>query len=137
PARRRGRRRPMSANLDRVTPSARRPTPADEPATALVVVDLDTLRALVREVIAETATASGSPDYYSQSCLPPGMTRRGFLDAIRRGDLPARMAGKARLVARRDYQAFVEAAPPVRVRMRAQPIPANDVRALVRGSQGK
>lgn len=109
---------------------------ATEPAR-LVVIDLETLRAILREVIAETRPGAASPDFYSQTCLPPGMTRRAFLDAIRRGDLPARTKGKARLVAREDYRAFIAKAPPVRLRLRTQPTPANDVRALVRGSQGK
>lgn len=103
----------------------------------LVVLDLDTLRATLRELLAEMLSGPASPDFYSQACLPPGMTRRAFLDAIRRGDLPARASGKIRFVARADYQAFVANAPPVRVRVDKQPTPANDVRALVRAAQGK
>ena len=102
-------------------------------AARVVVVDLETLRAVLRDVIAEMQPGAAAPDFYSQGCLPPGMTRRAFLDAIRRGDLPARAAGKVRLVAREDYRAFVAKAPPVR----ARPIPANDVRALVHASRAK
>ena len=130
---------PSSTNCPPVTdgPSTAAPSsPTPEPAR-VVVVDLETLRAVMRDVVAEIQPAAPQPDFYSQTCLPPGMTRRAFLDAIRRGELPARAAGKARLVAREDYRAYVASAPPVHVRLRAQPMPANDVRALLRGSQGK
>lgn len=109
---------------------------AAEPAR-FVLVDLETLRSVIREAMAEAQPGATPPDFYSQGCLPPGMTRRAFLDAIRRGDLPARAAGKVRLVAREDYRAFIEKAPPVRVRLRSQPTPANDVRAIVRASRGR
>jgi hypothetical protein len=103
----------------------------------LVVVDVEALRALLRELLSEMLSVPTSPDFYSQTCLPPGMTRRAFLDAIRRGDLPARASGKARLVARSDFQAFMRSAPVVRIRIDKQPTPANDVRTLVRTAQGK
>jgi hypothetical protein len=103
----------------------------------MVVIDLDTLRGALRELLAEMLCAPGLPDFYSQACLPPGMTRRAFLDAIRRGDLPARAAGKARFVARADFQAFIKNASPMRVRIEKPPPPANDVRALLRAAQGK
>jgi non-ribosomal peptide synthetase component F len=103
----------------------------------LVVLDLDTLRAALRELLAEVLSVPAAPDYYSQASLPPGMSRRAFLDAIRRGDLPARASGKVRFVSRADYQAFIKNARPVRVRIEKQPSPANDVRALVRAAQGK
>lgn len=106
-------------------------------AVRLVVVELDALKTILREVLAEMLTAPAGPEFYSQTCLPPGMSRRAFLDAIRRGELPARASGKARLVARADYQAFVAKALPVRVRVAKQPIPANDVRTIVRAAQGK
>jgi hypothetical protein len=112
------------------------PCPTAAVAPRFVLVDLDTLRALLREVIADTQPGA-PPEFYSQTCLPPGMTRRAFLDAIRRGDLPARAAGKVRFVAREDYRAFVAKSPPVSARLRAQPTPANDVRALVRASRGR
>lgn len=129
----------MSARTRTTSPRSSAAAPSStamEPAR-LVLVDLDTLRALLREVIAEAQPGAPAPDFYSQACLPPGMTRRAFLDAIRRGDLPARAAGKVRLVAREDYRAFVAKAPPVRVRLRSQPTPANDVRAIVRASRGR
>lgn len=107
------------------------------PGVRLVVVDLETLRALLRELLSEMLRAPALPEYYSQACLPPGMTRRTFLEAIRRGDLPARASGKSRLVARSDFQAFIRSAPAVRVRVDKQPTPANDVRAIVRNAQGR
>jgi hypothetical protein len=103
----------------------------------VVVVDLHALKAAIREVFAEMMTVPAAPEFYSQACLPPGMTRRAFLDAIRRGDLPARASGKARFVARADYHAFIAKASPVRVCVDKQPTPANDVRTLVRAAQGK
>jgi hypothetical protein len=123
-------------------PSAPRnstPSPSSTPAEPVrfVLVDLDTLRAILRDVIAETPAGAPAPDFYSQGCLPPGMTRRAFLDAIRRGDLPARAAGNVRLVTREDYRAFVAKARPFRVRLRTPPTPANDIRALVRASRGR
>ncbi len=120
-------------------PTARRAGSEGAPAAGVrvVVVDVDTLRTLLRDLLAELLSGPASPEFYSQECLPPGMSRRAFLDAIRRGDLPARASGKARFVARADYQAFIKNAPPVRVRLDKQPTPANDVRALVRTAQGK
>jgi hypothetical protein len=103
----------------------------------LVLVDLETLKTAIRDALAEMRPSPTAPDFYSQACLPPGLSRRAFLDAIRRGELPARAAGKARFVARADYEAFVTKAPPVRVRLPAQATPANDARAIVRASQGK
>ena len=107
------------------------------PGIRLVVVELETLRAVLRELLAEMLSAPALPEYYSQTCLPPHMNRRRFLEAIRRGDLPARVSGKARLVARSDFEAFIRSVPAVRIRIDKQPMPANDVRALLRTAQGR
>ena len=117
----------------------RRPTasPDSDPhGVRLVVVDVNTLRAMLRELLREMLSTSAAPDFYSQTCLPPAMNRRAFLEAIRRGDLPARAYGKQRFVARADFLAFVKGASPVRAREK-QPTYAGAARAVLRASQGK
>ena len=113
------------------------PHPSCPDGLRLVIVNVETLKAAIREVLAEMRSASTAPEVYSQTCLPPGMTRRSFLDAIRRGELPARAAGKARFVTRVDYEAFVASTPPVCVGLPRRPSPANDVRSILRAAQGK
>lgn len=109
----------------------------DSAAKCLVLVDLERLRAIVREVVEETRNDAPAPEFYSQDNLPPGMSRNAFLKAIRCGELPARARGKLRFVAREDFRAYVATAQAVRVRLREQPHPANDVRDLVYASRGK
>ncbi|MFO0590457.1 MAG: hypothetical protein U0441_23140 [Polyangiaceae bacterium] len=128
---------------DRVAQSAKgatgpaQVTEANPIGIRLVVVDVDTLRQMLRELLREALAGSAAPDFYSQTCLPPGMSRRAFLEAIRRGDLPARASGKARFVARADYQTFVKSASPARVHLDKRPAHTDQARAVLRGSQGK
>ncbi|MFO0589899.1 MAG: hypothetical protein U0441_20325 [Polyangiaceae bacterium] len=108
----------------------------DPVGVSLVVVDVNTLRGMLRDLLREALPISAAPDFYSQTCLPPAMSRRAFLEAIRRGDLPARAYGKQRFVARADFLAFVKSASPVRAREK-QPPSASAARAILRASQGK
>jgi len=78
-------------------------------------IDLDALLAalaarlapLVARELAATATAAEPEFYTSAGPLPPGMSRRAFLDHARRGSFPTSKRGKVVYAARADVAAWV------------------------------
>jgi len=107
---------------------------AADPPPALLRALERAARAFADELHAQLQAAPAGmtePDTrepYSQDSLPPGIMRRPYLDAARRGDFPTSKIGRLVLCRVADWEAFAATrkTTPRRKRVDERPVPAND-----------
>lgn len=102
------------------------------PAVALSVTLSDDQLDALAELVARKLLASTPGDAYDQEHLPPGMTRRTFLDAARAGRFPTRKVGRKVVASKADVDAWRATLPSAHtVAGEKRVAPDNDVEAPV------
>lgn len=74
-----------------------------------VVLAPEQLRELADLVVARLTQASLPPETYDQDTLPPGISRRVYLEAARAGDVTTSKIGRRVIVTRNDLDRWLEA----------------------------